>query len=326
MRFVDNNNITDPRINLAIEEHLLRNVSASSLLLFYVNEPSVIIGRNQNTLEEIDPDFVKENGIHVVRRLSGGGAVYHDLGNLNFSFITSESLNLHNFSKFIEPMVDVLKELGIEAELQGKSDIFLDGKKISGNAQFSSKGRMFSHGTILFDTDIENMLRAINPRQVEIESNAVQSIRRFVTNIREHLNEDMTLAQLKESILRGVFGSYQPPVYQLTDEDWAKIEEIKASRYDSWDWNVGRSPEFNVRKSVEHARIKINAFLQIKDGRIADVQFEGNFPAAREVSEVTEYLIGTRYEIEDVTNAIARLDIAPYFGDIEKETFVSLIY
>ena len=313
-------------MNLAIEEHLLRNVSASSLLLFYVNEPSVIIGRNQNTLEEIDPDFVKENDIHVVRRLSGGGAVYHDLGNLNFSFITSDSMNLHNFSKFIEPMVGVLKELGIEAELQGKSDIFLDGKKISGNAQFSSKGRMFSHGTILFDTDIENMLRAINPRQVEIESNAVQSVRRFVTNIREHLNADMTLADLKESILGGVFGSYLPPVYELTDEDWATIEEIKAARYDRWDWNVGRSPEFNVRKSLEHARIKIDALLQVRDGRIADVQFEGNFPAAREVSEVTSRLIDIRYEPEDVAAALDGLDLTPYFGEIDKEAFVSLIY
>ena len=162
MLFVDNQETTDPRLNLAIEEHLLRNVQvAEPLLLFYINAPSVIIGRNQNSIEEIDPDFVRQNQIYVVRRLSGGGAVYHDLGNLNFSFITQGRQDLHNFDKFTQPVVTVLQSLGVNAALQGKSDIFVEGKKISGNAQYASQGRMFSHGTILFDTNLENMLRAI---------------------------------------------------------------------------------------------------------------------------------------------------------------------
>ena len=145
MLFVDNNETTDPRLNLAIEEHLLRNVQVvEPLLLFYINAPSVIIGRNQNTIEEIDPDFVRENQIHVVRRLSGGGAVYHDLGNLNFSFITHGKEDLHNFGKFTQPVIDVLQGLGVSAELKGKSDIFVDGKKISGNAQYASHGRMLA--------------------------------------------------------------------------------------------------------------------------------------------------------------------------------------
>jgi lipoate-protein ligase A len=136
MLFVDNQNITDPRLNLALEEHLLRHVEeAEPILLFYINEPAVIIGRNQNTLEEIDPDYVEDEGIHLVRRLSGGGAVFHDLGNLNFSFVTDDNRDIHNFAKFTDPVIDVLRELGVDAELRDKSDIFADGKKISGNAQ-----------------------------------------------------------------------------------------------------------------------------------------------------------------------------------------------
>lgn len=203
MLFVDNQETTDSRLNLAIEEHLLRNVQlVEPLLLFYINAPSVIIGRNQNSVEEIDPDFVRENKVHVVRRLSGGGAVYHDLGNLNFSFITHGKQDLHNFDKFTQPVVNVLQSLGVKASLQGKSDIVVDGKKISGNAQYAAAGRMFSHGTILFDTSLENMLRAINPRQIKIESKAVQSVRSFVTNIREHLSEDMRIDELRQALLR----------------------------------------------------------------------------------------------------------------------------
>ena len=169
MLFVDNAGMTDPRVNLALEEHLLRNVRVDEpILLFYINEPAVILGRNQNTLAEIDPDYVAEKGIHVVRRLSGGGAVFHDLGNLNFSFITNGDEHLHDFARFTEPVVAVLRGLGVEAALQGKSDIFANGRKISGNAQYLSRGRMFSHGTLLFDTSIEQMLLSLNPRQVQI--------------------------------------------------------------------------------------------------------------------------------------------------------------
>jgi lipoate-protein ligase A len=243
MLFVDNQNITDPRLNLAIEEHLLRNVRLSEpLLLFYINEPAVIIGRNQNTVEEIDPDFIQENDIHVVRRLSGGGAVYHDLGNLNFSFITQGKQDLHNFGKFTQPVIEVLGRLGVTAVLQGKSDIFVDGKKVSGNAQYAASGRMFSHGTILFNTSIKNMLQAINPRQTKIESNAVQSVRAFVTNIQEHLSEKMDIMQLRQALLDGIFGGEVIPTYSLSEEDWGQIREIAAQRYMNWDWNYGRFP------------------------------------------------------------------------------------
>ena len=327
MLFVDNANITDPRVNLAIEEHLLRNVTLDEpLLLFYINEPSVIIGRNQNTIEEIDPDYVKENNIHVVRRLSGGGAVYHDLGNLNFSFVTNGREDLHNFAKFTEPVVRVLGELGVTAELKGKSDIFAGGKKISGNAQYSTRNRMFSHGTLLFDTNIEHMLHALNPRQVNIESKAVQSVRNFVNNIRDLLAVECDIHAFKQTLLQGIFGTGRVPTYELTLADWQQIREISANRYMLWTWNYGRSPQFNIQKSDRLPVGKIDARISVDQGRIQGIKFYGDFFSEREVAELEDYLIGTRYDHDALKAALSKTDITAYFGNLAPADLLALLY
>ena len=186
MYFIDNKGITDPRVNLAIEEYILRNLDMEkdSYLLFYINQPSIIIGRNQNTIEEINTDYVEENGVIVVRRLSGGGAVYHDLGNLNFSFITKDDgESFHNYKKFTQPVVDALANLGVQAELSGRNDILAEGRKVSGNAQYATKGRMFSHGTLMFNLDIDAVVNALKVKQDKIESKGIKSVRSRVTNI-----------------------------------------------------------------------------------------------------------------------------------------------
>ncbi|MET1013555.1 MAG: lipoate--protein ligase, partial [Paenisporosarcina sp.] len=209
MYFIDNKGITDPRINLAIEEYALKtmDVDKDSFFLFYINEPSIIIGKNQNTIEEIDTDYVDSNGIHVVRRLSGGGAVYHDLGNLNFSFITKDDGDsFRNFKKFTQPIVDALKEMGVDAELSGRNDILAGGRKISGNAQFSTKGRMFSHGTLMFDTEIEAVVSALKVRKDKIESKGIKSIRSRVANIMEFLEEPISIDDFRLKLLHSIFG------------------------------------------------------------------------------------------------------------------------
>lgn len=171
MKFIDNKGIKDPYINLAMEEYVLKNFGeADTYLLFYINAPSIIIGKNQNSVEEINTDYVRENNIKVVRRLSGGGAVYHDEGNLNFSFITKDDGDsFHNFAKFTEPVVQALNKIGVPAELVGRNDLVVEGRKISGNAQFSTKGRMFSHGTLMLDSEIEHIVSALNVKKEKIE-------------------------------------------------------------------------------------------------------------------------------------------------------------
>ena len=327
MLFVDNQGINDPHVNLAIEEYLLRHVEVvEPLLLFYINEPSVIIGRNQNTIEEIDPNYVAANGVHVVRRLSGGGAVYHDLGNLNFSFITQGREDLHNFTKFTKPVITVLHELGVEAELRGRSDIFAGGKKVSGNAQYVAKTRMLSHGTLLFDSELMNMLQALNPRRVKVESKAVQSVRNFVNNVRELLPDDMDIHQFRERVLHGIFATEDVPTYDLTEAAWTKIEEIANNRYRLWDWNYGRSPQFNVQKTTVLTIGKVDARIYVDEARIQGVRFYGNFTSKQDVSELEAILIGVRYDRQAIEEALDKVDITPYFGEMERLDFIDLLY
>ncbi len=327
MRFVDNQELTDPRLNLALEEFLLRHVRiAEPLLLFYINEPSVIIGRNQNTLEEINPEYVKTNDIHLVRRMSGGGAVYHDLGNLNFSFITEGQEDLHNFARFTDPVIRVLRELGIDAQLRGRSDIFAAGKKISGNAQYATGGRMFSHGTLLFDTNIAAMLKAINPRRVKIESKAVQSVRNYVSNIRELLPEDMTITELKQAILAGTFGGNQIPTHELSEEDWDHVRRISADRYGTWEWNVGHSPRFNVQKSERFAAGKVDARIDVDKGLIQSIKIYGDFAGKQEIAELEARLIGVRYDPDVLAETLQDSNIQHYIGGLTREQFLEMIY
>jgi lipoate-protein ligase A len=327
MRFVEAEGVHDPRLNLAVEEHLLRNVQLDEpLLLFYVNEPAVIIGRNQNTLEEIDPDYVRANGIHVVRRLSGGGAVFHDLGNLNFSFITPGQEDLHHFERFIEPVVAVLRNMGVPAELRGKSDIFAAGKKVSGNAQYSTAGRMFSHGTLLFDSDLEMMLKALNPRQMVIESHAVQSIRNFVVNLSELLPPGTTMDDLREALVRGLAGGREPSRYELSADDWTQIEQLAVERYYLWDWNFGHSPRFNVHKSGDTSAGRIEVAVEVENGRVQQLHFAGNFAGLRDAAELADQLAGTTYDPEALAAALAKLDLGPYFGPLPPAELLKLLY
>ena len=329
MLFIDNENITDPRVNLAIEEFALKHLDINeTYLLFYINEPSIIIGKNQNTVEEINAEYVREEGIHVVRRLSGGGAVYHDLGNLNFSFITKDDGNsFHDFKKFTDPVVKALKKLGVNAELSGRNDILADGKKISGNAQFSTKGRMFSHGTLLFDSEIENVVSALNVRMDKIESKGIKSIRSRVTNIREHLEEDMTMEEFKQTLLTYLFEEFDSiPKYELTESNWEEIRKISRERYANWDWNYGKSPKFNVELSNRFAGGSVDIRLHIVKGIIQECKIFGDFFGVGDVADIENKLNGVRYDREEIENVLEDIDMNHYFGKVTRQEFLDLLY
>ncbi|WP_243291440.1 lipoate--protein ligase [Bacillus sp. FJAT-47783] len=329
MIFIDNENITDPRINLAIEEYAVKHLDVNeTYLLFYINEPSIIIGKNQNTVEEINTDYIEKNGIHVVRRLSGGGAVYHDLGNLNFSFITKDDGNsFHNFKKFTDPVVKALHKLGVPAELSGRNDILVNGRKISGNAQFSTKGRMFSHGTLLFHSEIEHVVSALNVKKDKIESKGIKSIRSRVANISEFLHEPMTMEQFKHLLLTYIFEEENEiPRYELTERDWEKINEILKQRYQNWDWNYGKSPKFNVQHSHRFPVGQVDIRLEVQKGLIKSCKIYGDFFGVGDVSDIEQTLTGIRYERKAIEAALQNVDIQHYFGNIEREEFIQLVY
>ena len=329
MIFIENEGNTNPKLNLALEEYALRNFSADNdYLLFYINEPSIIIGRNQNTLEEINHNYVEENNIHIVRRVSGGGAVYHDFGNLNFSFITNHDVkSLSNFKKFTAPVIKVLNNLGLDAELKGRNDIEVGEKKISGTAQFSTGKRMVSHGTLLLNTDLGEVVNALNVKMSKIQSKGHKSVRSRVANISEFLKKPLTINEFRELVLKGLYEENEPfESYHLTPEQWKSVHQLKEEKYDTWDWNYGRSPKFNIQRNKRFSIGEIDLRIFVEKGYIKDFKIFGDFFGKDPVEQLEQLLIGVRYKLEDITTVLKNIDLQEYFGDLSKADFIALVY
>jgi lipoate-protein ligase A len=328
MLFVDNRGVTDARRNLALEEYVLRHKpTAEDCLLFYVNAPAVIIGRNQNTVEEIDPAVVAERGITVVRRLSGGGAVYHDLGNLNFSFLTPYAPERFNrYDAFLGPVLAVLRDLGVPAELGGRNDVTAGGRKISGNAQFTTLRRMFSHGTLLVDADLDAVTAALRPRPGKVESKGVKSVRSRVANISEFAA--VTVAELRARILERIFGTADParlPVLPMGDADWAAVDALVASKYGSPAWTYGEDPPSDVRRAVRTAAGELDVRLGVAGGRITAARVYGDFQGPEEVAGFERRLVGASYDRAGVSAALAGVDVTAYFGAVTLDEVLAAV-
>ncbi|MEP6999517.1 MAG: lipoate--protein ligase [bacterium] len=330
MLYVDNGGITDAHLNLALEEYVLRNKMAEDdLLLFYVNAPAIIIGRNQNTIEEINSDVVAERGINVVRRVSGGGAVYHDLGNLNFSFMTRDVHNRFNrYDRFNGPVVDVLRDLGVPAEIGGRNDILAAGRKISGNAQFATPDRMLSHGTLLLDSNLDDVTAALRPKPGKVESKGVKSIRSRVANISEFLSAPMNVDELRERILERIFGTRdrsQISSVEISEEDWKGVRELLGRKYGMMTWNYGENPSSNIQRDHRFPGGEIDVRLDVREGLIAGIRIFGDFMGRRDVDELEARLIGVMYEREVVITTLADVDLGEFFTGIGRDDVLSIL-
>jgi lipoate-protein ligase A len=330
MLFIDNRGINDARVNLALEEHVLRNkIGTDDYLLFYINAPSIIIGRNQNTIEEVNPDVVASRGITVVRRISGGGAVYHDLGNLNFSFMTpSVHGRFNRYELFTRPVIEVLHDLGVPAELGGRNDILAGGRKISGNAQFARPDRMFSHGTLLFDSDLDDVTAALVPKPGKVESKGVKSIRSRVANISEFMKEPITVIELRERIIERIFGTRDRaaiPTLELGESDWAEVEALVNRKYGSWDWNYGENPPCNVQRTHRFPAGEIDVRVNVEGGRVASVRIFGDFMGREDVGELEARMIGLPYDFQSISAALTGVNLDDYFGDVPVDEALKLL-
>ena len=331
MLFVDNQENTDPRTNIALETYLVENrLTDQPLLLFYINEPSIIIGRNQNTVEEVNQRYVEEHGIHVVRRMSGGGAVYHDLGNFSYCFIQEEHGPARDFSVFTRPVIEALHQLGVAgAKLEGRNDLLIDGKKFSGNAMYIRNGRMTAHGTILYDADLDAVTAALKPRADKIESKGIKSVRSRVTNIRPYVADayqHLNTREFRDHLLLRIFGvnsRADVPEYTLSADDWAQVAAIRAERFANWDWNYGRSPAFTSERYHKYPQGAVDFRFNVEQGgNIKEIKIYGDFFGVGDIADVEKRLTGIPYRRDAISAAFADIDTALYFGGIAAKDLI----
>ncbi|HDC8661695.1 TPA: lipoate--protein ligase [Staphylococcus aureus] len=327
MKFISNNNITDPTLNLAMEEYVFKNLPAEeSYFLFYINRPSIIVGKNQNTIEEVNQTYIDAHNIDVVRRISGGGAVYHDTGNLNFSFITDDDGNsFHNFQKFTEPIVQALQSLGVNAELTGRNDIQVGQAKISGNAMVKVKNRMFSHGTLMLNSDLDEVQNALKVNPAKIKSKGIKSVRKRVANIQEFLNGPLEIEEFKKIILKTIFGETEVEEYKLTDEDWENIEKLSNDKYRTWEWNYGRNPKYNFEREEKFEKGFVQIKFDVKRGKIEHAKIFGDFFGVGDVTDLENALVGCLHDFEHIEEALSEYDLYHYFGDIDRHELIRLM-
>lgn len=319
---------TDPEFNLALEEHVFETLGRENdIFMLWRNDNAVIVGKHQNTVEEINVPFVKSRGIKVVRRLSGGGAVYHDMGNLNFTIITSagetDTLDLHMFAL---PVVGALREMGLEAELSGRNDMTVAGKKFSGNAQYVKNGRVMHHGTLMFDSDLDTVAQALNVAPDKIESKGIKSVRARVTNLKEHLGGDATLEEFRTRLAENVFRGQKLVRYELTPEDMAAVEKLKAEKYATWDWNFGQSPKYTHLKERRIPGVGlVKLYLEVENGSIMSMTCHGDYFGAEDAAELEKVFLGCRLQEEAVRTAAMGANPAKYFHNMSKEDFILLL-
>ena len=329
MLYIENKSL-DPHFNLALEEYVIRHLDlGQNVFMLWQNEPSVIIGRNQNTIEEINAKYIKENQINVVRRLSGGGAVYHDSGNLNFTFIMQDQKDeVNNFRKFTDPVIKVLQSLGIPAEFSGRNDITIEGKKFSGNAQYACNNRLLHHGTILYNSDLSVVQNALNVRIDKIESKGIKSVRSRVTNVAPYLKESLSIDAFKDILVQSILetNDVSTMTYQLTEQDLEKIQEIMEKRYLTWEWNYGESPAFDMQKIRKYEGGLLDLRVQAHNGKITGLRIFGDFFGKYEVSELEQSLIHIQYTEEAVRNLLESVELQKYMHNITVEDFIDCLF
>ncbi|MEC9485376.1 MAG: lipoate--protein ligase [Candidatus Izemoplasma sp.] len=324
------NHSKDPRFNLALEEYVLKYLDTDEdFVLLWQNENSVIIGRNQNTVEEIHADYIKQHNVNVVRRITGGGAVYHDLGNLNFSFITKNLKdNLNNYRKFTDPVIKALNSLGVPAAFAGRNDIVVEGMKVSGNAQSYYKNKMLHHGTILFDVNLKMIADVLNVKKAKIESKGIKSNRARVTNIKPYLKKQVTVEEFEEQLLKYLLDTtdISKYVYELSQDDLKKIYTLMEEKYATWEWNYGASPEFSMEKVRRYKGGVLEFKFNVKDGTITNLKIYGDFLGSKDLTELEDALIGTNYEEENVRKVLAPMNVSEYFFNITLDDVVDCLF
>lgn len=318
-----NNTNTNAYFNLAMEEYFLKNTN-EDIFLLWQNENSIIVGKNQNTLSEINYDYVKENNIKVVRRLSGGGAVFHDLGNINFTFISCNDNSFSDFKKFTMPIVEALKELNVHAEFSGRNDLLIDGQKFSGNAQYNYKNKVMHHGTLLFSSEINDLSNALKVKPSKFQGKSVKSVKSRVTNISSHLDKKMTVLEFKDYLMDFINKrDKNSHFYELNDKDVESINKLVEEKYSTWEWNFGYSPKYSLNNELKYPGGNVEFSLDVHDGLIKDIKFFGDFFGKEDISFIEDKLRNVKHNEYSIKSALEDVDINNYFLNCNIDILVS---
>ena len=327
MKYIVNNS-HNPAYNVALEAYAFRELLAEDeLFILWINEPTIVIGKHQNAIEEINKTYTDEHGIHVVRRLSGGGAVYHDLNNLNYTIISNKSQEgAFDFKTFSQPVIETLADLGVTATFTGRNDLEIDGKKFCGNAQAYYKGRMMHHGCLLFDVDMTVLGNALQVSKDKIESKGVKSVRARVTNILDELPEKMTVEAFSNQLLNKMKESYPDMTeYVFSDDDLKNIQALADQQFGTWDWTYGEAPEYTIKRSVRYPAGKITTYANVEKSVIKGMKLYGDFFGIKDVADIEQALIGLRYEYPDALAKLQTIDTTQYFTNITPQEIAKAI-
>lgn len=319
---------TDPAFNLAAEQYVFDALPRDrAYFMLWQNDNAIIVGKYQNTFAEINEAYVKEHGIRVVRRLSGGGAVYHDLGNLNFTFIADAgTLSTLNFTIFCEPVIRTLAKFGVTAEVNGRNDMTIDGRKFSGNSQYLKQGRIMHHGTILFDSDLSVVSNALQVDESKFQSKASKSVRSRVTNVAAYLPTPVSLPEFRSALLADIAQSAGGEAYVFSASDLAAIEKLRAERYGTWEWNYGFSPACTIER---RARIEgcgtVEVRIGVSGGHISEMHFYGDFFSVSEPEQFSARFVGLSPDAQGYKKALQGIDVSQYIVGLTNEALMQLL-
>lgn len=320
------NNSNDPFFNHAAEEYMMDNFD-DQVFMLWINKPAVLVGRNQNTLSEINLNYITDNDIVVVRRLSGGGAIYNDLGNMYYTFITYRNTTdpqvKIGFEKFALPVINALQSLGVNAVFTGRNDITIDGKKFSGNAQYFQKEKLLHHGSLLYDCDLSKLSLALKSKPIKFIDKSVKSVGSRVTNILPHMKTKMNILEFREYLKDYVIKTYNiKNIYEFDENDIIEIKKIAKSRFETWEWNYGKSPVYQCKNEIKYPAGVVEYNLNVDGGIIKEISIYGDFFGEKDIKELEEKILGSKHDINTLKDILNDIDIDKYIKGLTKDEFL----
>ena len=326
MRYLKNPS-TNPYYNMAFDEYCLESLPIDEPVFYlWQNKPAVIVGYNQEVNTEVNLDYLKEKGIDLVRRVTGGGAVYHDLENLNYTIVgRSEDLE-RDYPEYAALMMKALQALGVPATLSGRNDILVDGKKVSGFAKRVCKNRLMVHGTLMYNVDVDVLTHVLNPSTTKLQSKGIASVRSRVTNLCNYLPELSDIQAFKNRLEEILSNNYSDAEYKLSETDLAHIQQLTDEKFATWEWNYGRSPKATLVHSARLACGTVEIHLTLAENRIASCRFGGDFLGNLPASDIEKALTGIPYEVNEIRKCLSKLEISRYFDRVSADNLLEMMF